>query len=54
MKSAGYLLLARVYLEQGKLDEVQAQLDAVFRLDPSNTEASALLQALNSKTAARQ
>ena len=50
----GYLLLAHVYLELGKLEDVKSQLDAALRLDPANVDASALLEELNSKIAVRQ
>ena len=45
----GYLQLAKIYLVQGKLDEAQAKLNAALRLEPSSTEASTLMQELNSK-----
>jgi len=45
----GYLQLAKIYLEQGKLDEAQTQLNAALRLEPSSSEATTLMQELNSK-----
>ena len=52
--AAGYLLQARVSLEQGKLEDAQSQLEAAVRLDPADTEAWTRLQELNSKISARQ
>jgi tetratricopeptide (TPR) repeat protein len=44
-----FLLLARIYMDQGKLDDARAQLDAAFGLDPSSQSAAALREELNSK-----
>ncbi len=50
----GYLLLAKIYMEQGKLEEAQEQLDAAVRLEPANPSAAALMEELNSKSVSRQ
>ena len=52
--SAGdYLLLARIYMGQEKLDEARAQLDTVLRLDPVSAAAEALKEELNSLSASK-
>jgi len=48
-----YLSLARLYLQQGKLPEAEAQVKAVLRLDPYNTAAASLQEELNSKSNSR-
>jgi tetratricopeptide (TPR) repeat protein len=50
----GYLLLARIYAEQGKLEEARAQLDAAMRLDPNNTAAATLRDELNARSPSRR
>jgi tetratricopeptide (TPR) repeat protein len=49
----GHLLLARIYVEQGKVEEARAQLDAAMRLDPNNTAAAALREELNARSLSR-
>ena len=50
----GHLLLARIYAEQGKLEEARAQLDAAMRLDPNNTAAATLRDELNARSPSRR
>ncbi len=46
-RAPDFLWLARIYMEQEKLDDARAQLDAALRLDPANAAAEALRQELN-------
>ena len=48
--AADFLLLARIYMEQGKLDDARAQLDSALGLDPASPAAETLREELNSKT----
>ena len=47
----GYLLLARTYLSQGKLDDARAQLEIVTSLEPDNAAAAELLKDLAARSA---
>ncbi len=47
----GYLLLARTYLAQGKLNDARAQLEIVTRLEPDNQAAADLLKDLAARSA---
>ncbi|MBI4464018.1 MAG: tetratricopeptide repeat protein [Acidobacteria bacterium] len=48
-----YLFLARLYIQQGKLQEAETQLNAVLRLDPDNAAVASLREELNSKNSSR-
>jgi tetratricopeptide (TPR) repeat protein len=48
-----HLLLARIYMEQGKLEDSQAQIETALKLDPSNTSAASLREELNSRSVSR-
>jgi tetratricopeptide (TPR) repeat protein/TolB-like protein len=50
----GFLLLARIYAAQGKIQEAQSQLDAVLQADPSHAAALALRDELNARSISRQ
>lgn len=49
----GYVLLARIFLAQGKMGEAQARLDDATRLDPSNTAAASLQAEINLRSLPR-
>lgn len=49
-----HLLLGKVYLEQGKIEDAQAQLSAALNLEPSSPAAETFREELNSKRLARQ
>jgi tetratricopeptide (TPR) repeat protein len=46
-----YLLLARTYLSEGKLDDARAQLEIVASLEPGNTAAAEMLKDLAARSA---
>ena len=48
-----YLLLAKVYMEQGKLEEARVQLNAALGLEPSSPAAETVRQELNAKSIPR-
>jgi len=49
----GFVLLARIYLAQGKMAEAQAALDDAMRLDPSNAAAATLRDELTPRATSR-
>ncbi|MBI2819491.1 MAG: tetratricopeptide repeat protein, partial [Acidobacteria bacterium] len=49
----GYVLLARIYLAQGKTEEAAAALDEGLRLDPSNAAAARLRDEMNALATSR-
>ncbi|MBI2816625.1 MAG: tetratricopeptide repeat protein [Acidobacteria bacterium] len=47
--ATGHLMLAKIYLEQGKWEEAQSQISTALHLEPSSAEAAMMMQELNSK-----
>jgi cytochrome c-type biogenesis protein CcmH/NrfG len=43
-------MMAKIYMEQGKLDEALAQLNAALRIEPASAQANLMLQQLNSRS----